>query len=101
MYQYGLGVKHSINKAVEYYKRAVENGNMRAQQKIDEATQTQKAAALSLATTMCHFGRILNTETMAVHKNNYAADKKALRREKLQKIYAGQAVEDYSRGYDY
>ena len=101
MYQYGLGVKSSINKAVEYYKRAVENGNMRAQQKIDEAAQTQKAAALSLATTMCHFGRILNTETMAVHKNNYAADKKALRREKLQKIYAGQAVEDYSRGYDY
>ena len=101
MYQYGLGVKSSINKAVEYYKRAVENGNMRAQQKIDEAAQTQKAAALSLATTMCHFGRILNTETTAVHKNNYAADKKALRREKLQKIYAGQAVEDYSRGYDY
>ncbi len=101
MYQYGLGVKSSINKAVEYYKRAVENGNMRAQQKIDEAAQTQKAAALSLATTMCHFGRILNTETMAVHKNNYVADKKALRREKLQKIYAGQAVEDYSRGYDY
>lgn len=100
-YNYGLGVEHNINKAIEWYKKSVELGNRKAQTKIDNAQQSQHLSIMSVATTACHLGRMINTETMAAVKNRYASDKKLLRKEKIQKIYAGQAVDDKGQSYDY
>lgn len=100
-YHYGLGVEHDIEKAISWYKKAVELGNQKAQQKIDEAEQTHQLSVMSVATTACHFGRILNTETIAAAKNRYISDTKILHREKVQKIYAGQSINDNAQSYDY
>lgn len=54
-----------------------------------------------IATTACHLGRIINTETMAAFKNRYVSDLKLLRKEKIKKIYAGHAVNDNEQNYDY
>ena len=58
-------------------------------------------SVMSVATTACHLGRILNTETMAAAKNRYTSDSKLLRKEKIQKIEAGQAISDSGQSYDY
>lgn len=100
-YSYGLGVEHDINRAISWYKKAVELGNQKAQQRIDEAQQTRQMSVMSVATTACHLGRILNTETMAAAKNRYTSDSKLLRKEKIQKIEAGQAISDSGQSYDY
>ncbi len=100
-YHYGLGVEHDIEKAIRWYKKSVELGNQKAQQKIDEAENTRQMSVMSVATTACHFGRILNTETIAAAKNRYVSDNKILHREKVQKIYAGQSVDDSAQSYDY
>lgn len=100
-YSYGLGVEYDINRAISWYKKAVELGNQKAQQKIDDAQQTRQMSVMSVATTACHLGRILNTETMAAVKNRYTSDSKLLRKEKIQKIEAGQAISDSGQSYDY
>lgn len=100
-YNYGLGVEHDINRAISWYKKSVELGNQKAQQKIDDAQQTRQMSVMSVATTACHLGRILNTETMAAVKNRCTSDSKLLRKEKIQKIEAGQAISDSGQSYDY
>ena len=100
-YNYGLGVEHDIDRAVLWYKKAVELGNKKAQEKIDNAKQTQQMSFMSVATTACHLGRILNTETIAAAKNRYTSDSKILRKEKIQKINSGQAISDSGQSYDY
>ena len=100
-YNYGLGVEHDINRAISWYKKAVELGNQKAQQKIDDAQQTRQMSVMSIATTACHLGQMLNTETMAAAKNRYTSDSKLLRKEKIQKIEAGQAISDSGQSYDY
>ncbi len=100
-HQYGLGIEHNIEKAISWYKKAVELGNQKAQQKIEEAEKTQQMSIMSVATTACHFGRMLNTETIAAAKNRYISDSKLLRKEKIQKIHAGQAIDDSGQNYDY
>ncbi len=100
-YNYGLGVEHDINRAISWYKKSVELGNQKAQQKIDDAQQTRQMSVMSVATTACHLGRILNTETMAAVKNRYTSDSKLLRKEKIQRIEAGQAISDSGQSYDY
>lgn len=100
-YNYGLGVEHDINKAIYWYKKAIELGNRKAQQKVDEAQQTRQMSVMSVATTACHLGRMLNTETIAAAKNRYISDTKLLRKEKIQKIHAGQAISDSGQSYDY
>lgn len=100
-YNYGLGLEHDINRAIFWYKKAVELGNQKAQKRIEEAQQTRQMSVMSVATTACHLGRILNTETMAAAKNRYTSDNKLLRKEKIQKIEAGQAISDSGQSYDY
>lgn len=100
-YNYGLGVEHDINKAIAWYKKAVELGNRKAQLKIDEAQQTRQMSVMSVATTACHLGRILNTETIAAAKNRYISDSKLLKKEKIQKIESGQSISDSGQSYDY
>ncbi len=100
-YHYGLGVERDIDKAIFWYKKSVELGNQKAQQKIDEAQQIRQLSVMSIATTACHLGRMINTETMAAAKNRYVSDTKLLHKEKIQKIYAGHAISDYEQSYDY
>lgn len=100
-YHYGLGVEHDIEKAISWYIKAVELGNQKAQQKMDEAQQTKQLSVMAVATTACHFGKIINTETIATAKNRYVSDKKLLRKEKIQKIHAGHAIDDNGQTYDY
>ena len=101
MYHYGLGVERDIKKALSWYKKAVELGNLKAQEKIDNAQNDKSLSALSIASTACHLGRIINTETQAAAKQHYASDHKLKRDEKLHKIAAGHAVSDSEQGYDY
>lgn len=101
MYHYGLGVEQDIDKAIEWYKKSVELGNQKAQDKINNIEQQQKMSALSIASTAAHFGRIIDTETHAAMKQRYMSDSKVLRQEKVQKIKAGQAVDDHSQAFDY
>lgn len=101
MYHYGLGVERDIEKALSWYKKAVELGNLKAQEKIDNAQNDKSLSALSIAQTACHLGRIINTETQAAAKQHYASDHKLKRDEKLHKIAAGHAVSDSEQGYDY
>lgn len=100
MYHYGLGVERDIKKALSWYKKAVELGNLKAQEKIDNAQNDKSLSALSIASTACHLGRIINTETQAAAKQHYASDHKLKRDEKLHKIAAGHAVSDSEQGYD-
>lgn len=101
MYHYGLGVERDIEKALSWYRKAVELGNLKAQEKIDNAQNDKAISAMSIASTACHFGKIINTETQAVAKQRYASDHKLKRDEKLHKIAAGHAVSDNEQGYDY
>lgn len=100
MYHYGLGVERDIKKALSWYKKAVELGNLKAQEKINNAQNDKSLSALSIASTACHLGRIINTETQAAAKQHYASDHKLKRDEKLHKIAAGHAVSDSEQGYD-
>lgn len=100
-YHYGLGVEHDIEKAISWYKKAVELGNQKAQQKMDEAQQAKQMSVMAVATTACHLGKMINTETIASAKNRYASDSKQLRKEKIQKIHAGHAIDDNGQTYDY
>lgn len=101
MYHYGLGVERDVEKALSWYRKAVELGNLKAQEKIDNAQNDKSLSALSIAQTACHLGRIINTETQAAAKQRYASDHKLKRDEKLHKIAAGHAVSDSGQGYDY
>lgn len=101
MYHYGLGVERDIEKALSWYKKAVKLGNLKAQKKIDNAQNDKSLSALSIASTACHLGRIINTETQAAAKQRYASDHKLKRDEKLHKIAAGHAISDSEQGYDY
>lgn len=100
-YHYGLGVERDINRAISWYKTAVQLGNQNAQQKIDEATQQQDISLMGIASVACHIGKILNTETTAAFKQKYSSDTKILRKEKMQKIESGHAVSDKPFDYDY
>lgn len=100
-YHYGLGIERNIEKSIEWYKKAVMLGNLKAQQKIEESNNDRQIAMVSIATTACHFGRMINTETMAASKNRIVADSKLLRKEKIKKIYSGQAINDNKQSYDY
>ncbi len=101
MYHYGLGVERDIEKALSWYRKAVELGNIKAQDKINNAQTDKSLSALSIASTACHLGRIINTETQAAAKQHYASDHNLKRNEKLHKIAAGHAVSDSEQGYDY
>ena len=101
MHHYGFGVERDIEKALSWYRKAVELGNMKAQQKIDNAQNDKSLSALSIASTACHLGRIINTETQAAAKQHYTSDHKIKRIEKLNKIAAGHAISDNEQGYDY
>ncbi|MCH5297271.1 MAG: SEL1-like repeat protein [Ruminococcus sp.] len=101
MYHYGLGVERDIEKALSWYRKAVELGNLKAQEKIDNALNDKSLSAMSIAQTACHFGKIINTETQAAAKQHYASDHKLKRNEKLHKIAAGHAVSDNEQGFDY
>ena len=101
IYHYGLGVEQNIEKAIEWYKQSAEMGNAKAQEKIEEINNQYKLGALSIASTVAHFGRIINTETIAAMKQRYSSDSKVLRQEKIQKIYSGQAVDDHSQKPEY
>lgn len=100
-YHYGLGVEHDIEKALSWYKKSVELGNEKAKQKIDEAQQIQQLSIMAVASTACHLGRMINTETVAAIKNRYVSDSKLLRKEKIQKIQSGHAINDSGQSYDY
>lgn len=101
MYHYGLGVERDIEKALSWYRKAVELGNLKAQEKIDNAQNDKSLSALSIASTACHLGRIINTETQAAAKQHYTSDHKLKRIEKLNKIASGHAVSDSEQNYDY
>ena len=101
MYNYGLGVERDIDKAVSWYKKSLELGNMKAQQKINEAEQENQVAAMAVATTICHLGNMIKNETSNMFKKRYYSDSKILKKEKIQKIYAGQAVDDKQQDFDY
>ncbi len=100
-YHYGLGVEHDIEKALSWYKKSVELGNEKAKLKISEAQQMQQISIMAVASTACHLGRIINTETVAAIKNRYVSDSKLLRKEKIQKIQSGHAINDSGQSYDY
>ena len=100
-YNYGLDVEQNINKAINWYKKSILLGNQNAQQKIDDTKQQQQLSVMSVVSTACHFGRLINTETIAAMKNRYTPDTKLLRQQKIQKINAGQAIDDHSQSYDY
>ena len=100
-YQYGLGIERDIEKALLWYKKAVELGNIKAQQKIEETNTQQQITVLNLASIAAHMGKIINTETIAAAKQKYTSDSKQLRDEKIQKIQLGHAVSDNSISYDY
>ncbi len=100
-YQYGLGIERDIEKALLWYKKAVELGNIKAQQKIDETNTQQQITVLNLASIAAHMGKIINTETIAAAKQKYTSDSKQLRDEKIQKIQLGHAVSDNPISYDY
>ncbi|MCI7212461.1 MAG: relaxase MobL [Ruminococcus bromii] len=99
-YQYGLGTEYDINKAVEWYKKSEELGNKKAAEKLEEIKKSQSLSASCVVTAACHFGRMINTETIAAAKNKIKTDSKVLKREKIQKIYAGQAFDDVEQSYD-
>lgn len=101
MYHYGLGVERDIEKALYWYRKAIELGNLKAQEKIDTAQNDKSLSAMSIAQTACHLGRIINTETQAAAKQHYASDHKLKHDEKLHKIAAGHAVSDSEQGYNY
>lgn len=100
-YQYGLGTEYDINKAIELYKKSEELGNKKAAEKLEEIKKSQSLSASCVVTAACHFGRMINTETIAAAKNKIKTDSKVLKREKIQKIYAGQAFDDVEQSYDY
>ena len=100
-YQYGLGIERDIEKALLWYKKAVELGNIKAQQKIEETNTQQQITVLNLASIAAHMGKIINTETIAAAKQKYTSDSKQLRDEKIQKIQLGHAVSDNPISYDY
>jgi uncharacterized protein len=100
-YQYGLGIERDIEKALLWYKKAVELGNIKAQQKIEETNMQQQITVLNLASIAAHMGKIINTETIAAAKQKYTSDSKQLRDEKIQKIQLGHAVSDNPISYDY
>ena len=101
LFHYGLGVECDIDKAIEWYKKSLELGNQKAQQKINEAEETNHSSAMAIASTAAHLGRMIDTETHAAFKQKYTSDKKILREEKIKKIEAGQAVDDKAYDYDY
>ncbi|MGN1468197.1 MAG: MobP3 family relaxase [Ruminococcus sp.] len=101
MYQYGLGVERDIEEAVKWYKKSLEFGNCKAQEKIETVEQQHQLSAMSIATTACHLGRIINTETMQSFNKRYASDSKILQKEKVNKIYAGHAADEKEQSYDY
>ena len=100
-YQYGLGIERDIEKALLWYKKAVELGNIKAQQKIEETNTQQQITVLNLASITAHMGKVINTETIAAAKQKYTSDSKQLRDEKIQKIQLGHAVSDNPISYDY
>lgn len=100
-YQYGLGIERDIAKALLWYKKAVELGNIKAQQKFEETNAQQQITVLNLASIAAHMGKIINTETIAAAKQKYTSDSKQLRDEKIQKIQLGHAVSDNPISYDY
>ena len=101
-YHYGLGVERSIDEAVSWYLKAVELGNIKAQEKLDRINDNKNQASLMvIATTAAHLGRMIDTETHAAFKQRYASDSKILRQEKIQKINLGQAIDDRAQSFDY
>ena len=100
-YHYGLGVERDIDKAIDWYKKSAELGNQKARQKMDEVQNDRQISSMAIATTACHLGRMINTESMAAFKNRYVSDSKLLRKEKIKKIYAGHSVNDNEQNYDY
>lgn len=101
MYHYGFGVERNIDEAIKWYKRSLELGNNRASEKIQEAQDNARVAALSVATTACHFGRIIQNQTIKGLDKKFSSDSKVLRREKINKIYAGHAADDKEQSFDY
>ncbi|MBR1731643.1 MAG: SEL1-like repeat protein [Ruminococcus sp.] len=101
MYHYGLGVERNIDEAIKWYKKSIELGNLKAQEKIDEINENKNASLMAIATTAAHLGRMIDTETHAAFKQRYSSDSKILRQEKLQKINLGQAIGDRAQSFDY
>lgn len=101
MYHYGLGVDRDIEKALSWYRTSVELGNLKAQEKINNAQNDKSLSAMSIASTACHLGKVINTETQAATKQRYASDHKLKRDEKLHKIATGHALSDSEQGYSY
>lgn len=101
MYNYGLGVERSIEKAIEWYKKSLELGNDKAQSAINNAEQQQSASLMSIATTACHIGKVIDAKTNNMLKQRYSSDSKVLRQEKIKKIKSGHAVDETPQSYDY
>lgn len=98
MYHNGLGTEIDLDKAMKLYFRSFELGNKEADLKYQEAQAQNSQAAMSIATTACHIGKMIQNDVNNVAQSRlYHADRKILREEKKLKMESGQAYDDYSQ----
>lgn len=97
LYEFGKGTEQNIEKALDFYTKAVENGLDYAQKRIDVIQDYQQQTTANVAYDLFRLlaTALHNNTGQSIYNISYKADSKVQRREKIEKMLAGQQADDY------